>query len=132
VKQNLAVILLALFVGLTSSCTTLNRLNPAYASFDRGLALFNQGKFAESVPYFEEATHENPEFAKAYVYLGRAYISQSRWRAAIPPLRTAFRLSPGEAQEEIADLIIDAIFAAALNDFKSGKEPDPGRFRDTL
>ena len=85
---------------LLASCASLGHFNPAYESFDRGLALFNQGHFAEAASYFERATCENPEFGEAYFYLGRAYLSQSRWRSAIPPLRTAFRLSPRAAQQE--------------------------------
>lgn len=125
-KTNIASIFLALaLVFAASSCATLGRFDPAYDSFDQGLALFNQGRFAEAVPYFEDATHANPEFAQAYFYLGRAYVSQSMWRAAIQPLRTAFRLSPREAQQEVMDLIIDATFAALLNDFKLGEKLQP-------
>jgi len=112
-------------VFTASSCAALRNFNPAYDNFDRGVALFNQGRFAEAVPYFEDATHSNPEFAQAYFYLGRAYVSQSMWRAAIQPLRTAFRLSPRETQREILDLILDATFAAALNDFRLGEERRP-------
>jgi tetratricopeptide (TPR) repeat protein len=107
---------------LLASCATLGRFDPAHESFDRGLALFNQGHFAEATLYFERATRENPEFGEAYFYLGRAYLSQSKWRSAIPPLRTAFRLSPRAAQQEIMDLILDATFAAAVNDFRLGEE----------
>lgn len=127
-----SLVLLAAFVFL-SSCATLGRFNPAYESFDRGVALFNQGHFAEAVPHLERATRENPEFGEAYFYLGRAYLSQSKWRAAIPPLRTAFRLSPREAQQEIMSLIMDATFAAALNDFNLGGERGrPERFKELL
>jgi tetratricopeptide (TPR) repeat protein len=110
------------FAVFVSSCASLGRFNPAYESFDRGLALFNQGHFAEAVPHFERATRQDPEFGEAYFYLGRAYLSQSKWRAALPPLRTAFRLSPREAQQEIINLIMDATFAAAVNDFNLGGE----------
>jgi len=133
--NRLAMLFLSLaLVFSASSCASLGRLNPAYDSFDRGLALFNQGRFAAAVPYFEDATHENPEYAQAYFYLGRAYISQSKWRAAIQPLRAAFRLSPREAQQEIMDLILDATFAAALNDFGLGEErtPPPARPMELL
>ncbi|MBI2532422.1 MAG: hypothetical protein HYW03_09445 [Deltaproteobacteria bacterium] len=76
---------------------------------------------------------EDPEFAQAYFYLGRAYVSESRWRAAIQPLRTAFRLAPEAAKQEIMDLLIDATFAAALNDFNLGDRiAPPARFKDTL
>ena len=116
-----ASLFLALAI-LAGSCAGLGRFNPAYESFDRGVALFNQGHFAEAVPHFERATRQNPEFGEAYFYLGRSYLSQSKWRAAIPPLRTAFRLSPREAQQEIMNLIMDATFAAAVNDFNLGRE----------
>jgi tetratricopeptide (TPR) repeat protein len=122
-KNRIVMACLALaLVFSAASCTTLRRFDPAYDSFDHGLSLFNQGRFAAAIPYFEDATHENPEFGQAYFYLGRAHLSQSQWRAAIQPLRTAFRLSPREAQQEIMDLILDATFAAALNDFRLGGE----------
>lgn len=132
-KNKLATFVLALAVTLTSSCATLGRFNPAYGSFDQGLSLFNQGRFGEAIPYLEDATREDPEFAEAYFYLGRAYISQSRWRAAIQPLRAAFRLAPKESQQEIMNLLVDAMFAAALNDFNLGGERTPPvRFKEVL
>jgi tetratricopeptide (TPR) repeat protein len=112
-------------VVFTSSCSALGRFNPARDSFDQGLALFNQGRFAAAEPYFKDAIHQDPEFAQAYFYLGRAYVSQSKWRQALQPLRTAFRLSPREAQQEILDLIIDATFAAGMNEFSLGEERTP-------
>lgn len=128
-----AIVLLTVATIFLGSCASLGRFNPAYETFDRGVALFNQGHFADSVPYFERATRQDPEFAEAYFYLGRAYISQSKWRAAIPPLRTAFRLSPSGAQQEILNLIMDATFAAALNDFNLGGERGrPERAKELL
>ena len=129
-KNRFATVCLALVVTMTSACATLR---PGYTSFDHGRALFNQGRFDEAVPYLEDATREDPEFAEAYFYLGRAYISQSRWRAAIQPLRTAFRLAPRESQQEIMNLLVDAMFAAALNDFDLGGERRaPVRFNSAL
>jgi len=132
-KIRLATVFLAFALVVTSSCATLGRFSPGYDSFEQGLALFNQGRFAAAEPYFERATRQNPDFAEAYFYLGRTYISQSKWRSAIQPLRTAFRLSPREAQQEIMDLILDATFAAALNDFKLGEDRRPPvRFEETM
>ena len=131
--KNRAILYLTVATIFLGSCASLGRLDPAYDSFDRGLALFTQGHFSDSVPYFERATRQNPEFGEAYFYLGRAYVSQSKWRAAIPPLRTAFRLSPRDAQQEILNLIMDATFEAALNDFNFGGErsrPEP--FKELL
>jgi tetratricopeptide (TPR) repeat protein len=133
-KKSIATPCLVLALMLATSCASLGRFSAAHDSFNRGLALFNQGQFDAAIPYFEDATHEDPQFGQAYFYLGRAYISQSKWRAAIQPLRTAFRLSPREAQQEIMDLILDATFAAALNDFKLGEErlSPPARSRELL
>ena len=127
-----ASIFLALALMSASACATIGHFR-GEDSFERGLALFNQGRFAASIPHFETATHEDPEFAQAYFYLGRAYVSESRWRSAIQPLRTAFRLAPEAAKQEIMDLLIDATFAAALNDFHLGDRiTPPARFKDTL
>lgn len=109
------MIFLTLTLASASACAALGRQD-----FDQGLALFNQGRFAAAIPYFEQATHDHPNSAQAYLYLGRAHLSQSNWRAAIQPLRTAFRLAPTESQGEIVNLIIDAGFAAALSDFRLG------------
>ena len=123
---------LALALLLSSACATVGHFR-GEDSFARGLALFNQGRFAAAIPYFEAATREDPDFAQAYFYLGRAYVSESRWRAAIQPLRTAFRLAPEAAKQELMDLLIDATFAAALNAFHLGDRlTPPARFSDTL
>lgn len=114
-QHRIAVIFLTLNVALVSACAILGRQN-----LDQGVALFNQGRFAEAIPYLEASTRDHPDSAQAYLYLGRAHLSQGNWRAAIQPLRTAFRLSPADAQEEIVNLIMDAGFAAALNDFRLG------------
>jgi len=119
-KKSIASLIFTLTVALTGSCALVGQGN-----FDQGLALFNQGRFAAAIPYFEEATYDNPNSAQAYLYLGRAHLSQSNWRAAIQPLRTAFRLSPTDAQQEILNLIIDAGFAAALNEFRLGDLLNP-------
>src|SRR5262245_18156067 len=115
-KSTLIPMTLFLVVTLGSACALVGRSN-----FDEGLALFNQGRFAAAIPYLEAATYDDPNSARAYFYLGRAYISQSNLRGAIQPLRTAFRLAPEQAQQEIINLIIDAGFAAVLNDFRFGE-----------
>jgi tetratricopeptide (TPR) repeat protein len=117
-------LILTFVVTVFGGCATMREFKAAN-SFEEGLSLFNQGRFEEAIPYFERATRENPNFAEAYFYLGRSHVSLSRWRSAIQPLRTAFRLAPREAQGEIMTLLIDAAFAAALNDFQLGGPPEP-------
>lgn len=118
------LLFLALTLSLSGGCATVGHFR-AEDNFARGLALFNQGRFTAAIPHLEAATRDDPEFAQAYFYLGRAYVSESRWREAVQPLRTAFRLAPEAAKQEIMDLLIDATFAAALNDFHLGDRLAP-------
>ena len=48
--KNRAILYLTVATIFLGSCASLGRLDPAYDSFDRGLALFNQGHFSDSVP----------------------------------------------------------------------------------
>jgi Flp pilus assembly protein TadD len=114
-----APLVLTMAVALLSSCATLRSLAPGHSSFEEGMALFNQGQFDSAIQHFRKSTLENPNSAQAYLYLGRSYISAGRWKSAIQPLRTAFRLSPHEARDEIMNLIVDAVFAAATMDSRS-------------
>src|SRR5688572_31561344 len=114
-RAALAPLALVMALTLLGSCATIRSLAPGQNSFEEGMALFNQGEFDSAVEQFRRATLENPKSAQAYLYLGRSYISLGRWKSAIQPLRTAFRLSPYEAKDEIMNLIVDAIFAAATN-----------------
>jgi tetratricopeptide (TPR) repeat protein len=130
-------LLLTLSLVFFSGCSTLRTFNPHH-DFERGVTLFNQGQFEAAIPYFETATRDNPDFAPAYFYLGRSYVSLSRWRSAIHPLRAAFRLAPNEAKGEIMSVLTDAMFAVALNDFHLGDgrsplpERPPQRFENPL
>ena len=120
-------------VALLSSCAALRSLSPGYDSFEAGMASFNQGQFDSAIQHFRQSTLENPNSAQAFLYLGRSYISAGRWRSAIQPLRTAFRLSPHEAKDEIMNLIVDAIFAAATDYPRSGESGSSGdRYKDLL
>lgn len=95
-------------------CAPLNGYPPEQADFDRGLALFNHGDFKRAIPYFLRATEESPDSAEAYLYLGRSYLSMRRWRAALQPLRTAYRLAPDETKDQVFEIMMDAFLGAAL------------------
>jgi Flp pilus assembly protein TadD len=126
-------LILAMAVALLSSCATIKSFTPGHDSLEEGMALFNQGQFDSAIEHFKRSTLENPKSAQAYLYLGRSYISVGRWKSAIQPLRTAFRLSPYEARDEIMNLIIDAVFAAAVNDPRLGESgSSPDRYKELL
>jgi tetratricopeptide (TPR) repeat protein len=85
------------------------------SAFEQGLTLFNQGHYQKAIPHFTQATQLDPEFDRAYLYLGRAYLNLGRWQEAIPPLRAALRLAPEQTKQEILSLLIDALMGAATH-----------------
>ncbi len=103
----------AVLLSLLLSGCSLRYFQAGEESFDQGLALFDQGRYEEAIPYFQQATGDNPDFGQAYLYLGRSYLNVRRWRDAIPPLRAAYRLSPTETKDEVFNLLLDALFAAS-------------------
>jgi tetratricopeptide (TPR) repeat protein len=124
-RKKRAFLWLFAIVLLASSCAGLRHFR-AGDSFERGLALFNKGQFEDAIPYFQRATDEDPKFAEAYLYLGRSHLSARHWREAIQPLRTAYRLAPEGAKDEVFNVLLDALLGAGLPPER------PERFRDTL
>jgi tetratricopeptide (TPR) repeat protein len=105
--------LCVIFINFLISCAGMSVKKTAQSEFESGLSLFNRGQYEEAIPHFERATELVPEFGKAYLYLGRAYLNLGKWQEALPPLRTAFRLAPEESNKEIAEIIMDFFFKNA-------------------
>ncbi len=108
-------------VCILSACSNLKLFESgAEREFNDGLTLFNAGHYEQAIPRFVKAAELDPDFAQAYIYLGRSYVSLNKWSEALPPLRAALRLSPAETKKQVVDILIDALFAAATNEFKNG------------
>ena len=114
------LILLIAATSVLASCAGLKNGPSAQQEFENGLASFNMGKCKQAIPRFEKAAELDPNFAKAYIYLGRSYLCERRWLDAISPLRTALRLSPAETRQEAMDILLDALLAAARDQFNKG------------
>jgi tetratricopeptide (TPR) repeat protein len=99
------------------SCATITSYQ-ARSEYDTGLSLFNRGLFSEAIPHFEKATEVDPDFAMAYLYLGRSHVSAGNYAQAINPLRTAYRLSPDNVKNQILDILLDALFNAGQSEIK--------------
>jgi tetratricopeptide (TPR) repeat protein len=108
------------FLFVVSSCAMLGIYPAAEKEFRQGVSLFNRGQYREAIGHFEKATELDPEFGKAYLYLGRSHLNLGEWSKAIPPLRTAWRLSPDETKKQIVDVLLDALLGAASQEFKKG------------
>jgi tetratricopeptide (TPR) repeat protein len=96
-------------------------ISPAVrADFEAGLALFNQGKFPEALPFFEKAVAAEPDFYEAQLYLGRTHLNMKNYAMAIPSLKRAYRLSPDDFKTQAIDILIDALLGAAFSELGKG------------
>ncbi len=119
--MRLFMILLALCCLM--SCAGLAVRPDSRAAFETGLTLFNQGKYEAAIPHFLQATELDPEFGRAFLYLGRSYLNLQRWFDALAPLRTAWRLAPGETKKEALAILLDALLGAASARLRQGEAP---------
>lgn len=120
-RQKKLALICFLVALVTASCTGMSFLSGAKGEFDAGINFFNRGVYDQAVPHFLKATELDPEFDKAYLYLGRSYLSLGRWSDAVQPLRTAYRLAPAETQKEIGSILFDALLSAAVGELKQGQ-----------
>jgi len=111
-----ACIALTMFMG----CASLGITTSADREFEMGLSFFSRGQYDEAIPYFVRATEIDAHYVDAFIYLGRSHLNRARWPQAIPPLRTAYRLSPVRTQGEVLNFLIDALLGAAGSDFGKG------------
>ncbi|ETW97643.1 MAG: hypothetical protein ETSY1_21865 [Candidatus Entotheonella factor] len=107
-------------LGGLVSCAGLNLPGDSQSAFEAGLGLFNQGQYEDAIPNFVKATEIDPEFGRAYLYLGRSHLNLRRWSGALAPLRTAYRLSPEETRQEAVQILIDALIGAGSASLAKG------------
>jgi tetratricopeptide (TPR) repeat protein len=120
-KERINVIITVVFLSLIlTSCAGMMINGEAQYTCEQGIALFNQGKFSEAIPYFEEAVSLEPDFYQAHLYLGRSHLNLRAYGKALAPLRSAYRVSPSDFKKEVADLLIDALLGAAFSELKGG------------
>lgn len=115
VKKVIGLILIIMI----SSCAGMF-LSRSEQAFESGLTLFNSGKYSDAAPYFEKAVGADPNFGKAYLYLGRCYLNLGKFREAVQPLRIAFGLEPEQFRNEIINLLLDAFLGAGMTSFRKG------------
>jgi tetratricopeptide (TPR) repeat protein len=131
-RKDVAMVLVICLFFL-SSCASVGLFPGAKNEFDRGLALFNSGKYQQAIPHFRKASEMDSDFADAYLYLGRSHLNLGKWVEAISPLRTALRLSPDTTRKEIIAILVDALFGAASSELKRGNfRSSIGYFKDVL
>lgn len=120
VRPVLPILILIIGIYALTGCAGMSARADGQTAFQQGLALFNQGQFQEAIAHFTKATQLDPEFGRAYLYLGRAYLNLRRWQDAIVPLRTALRLEPEQTKQEILSFLVDALMGAATHQVQQG------------
>ena len=124
---------IAICLFFFSACASVGLFSGAKNEFDRGMALFNSGKYQEAIPHFQKSAEIDPDFSDAYLYLGRSYLNSGKWIEAISPLRTALRLSPDKTRKDIIAILVDALFGAASSELKRGNfQSSIGYFKEVL
>jgi len=119
-KFKYIVLISFLIITLFTSCAGLGTKGSALAQFEKGLSLFNSGKYDKATSHFIRATELDPEYTKAYIYLGRSYIGLKQWYRSLHPLRTAYRISPDQAKTEVSNLLIDTLFTLVIAEIRKG------------
>lgn len=66
--------------------------------FQTGFRLFLEKKFAEALPYFEEAAKENPDSSGVYPFIGECNFQLRRYQEAIEAFKQAIRINPDFAE----------------------------------
>ena len=120
-KFKYIVLISFLIITLFTSCAGLRTGGSALIEFEKGLSLFNRGRYENASAHFIRATELDPEYTKAYIYLGRSYIGLKQWYSALHPLRTAYRISPDQAKTEVSNLLIDTLFSLVIGEIRKGK-----------
>jgi tetratricopeptide (TPR) repeat protein len=71
--------------------------NSTWSYFNKGRLLYDQGKFAEALPFFEDAVRRDNRNADAYYFAGASQVELSRFTDALVYLNTATTLQPTNA-----------------------------------
>lgn len=79
-KNLFLLIIISIFTG----CST-----PGKDSYDNGVKLFQEMKYRESLPDFQKAISENPDFGEAYMYKGRAFTLLQQYDSSINNFQSA-------------------------------------------
>ena len=113
-------IISVLVITFFGSCAGLRTGDSALIEFEKGLSLFNSGKYDKATSHFIRATELDPDYTQAYIYLGRSYIGLKQWYSALHPLRTAYRISPAKTRTEVSNLLIDTLFTLVIGEIRTG------------
>ena len=71
-------IVFSILILTTTGCGTKGN-----ESYNAGVQLFQEKKYNECIPKFQQAVQENPDFGEAYMMMGRAFNSLQQYDLSI-------------------------------------------------
>mgnify|MGYP000716510643 CR=1 FL=1 len=72
------------------------------AHLRQGIALYNQGRYAQAVEAFRKAIQADPRFSRAYAWLGLAYVKLNQPRPALEAFRKVVEIVPNSEDARVA------------------------------
>lgn len=88
----------AFSIAIYSSTPVLGLTESGEVAFERGLASFEQQKWAEALSYFDETIKTDPDYAPAHHYRGMTLLKLLQPEEAIKALAKAKSLDPNERE----------------------------------
>lgn len=69
---------------------------PAGADWNAGIQLYNEGRFADAMEYFQATVKSNPNWPGGYLMLGRCQLALKQYDEALVNLRRSVELGPDD------------------------------------
>ncbi|MEO8209921.1 MAG: tetratricopeptide repeat protein [bacterium] len=104
-KLRFTFLILTILISLAlSGCGTKGK-----DSYDAGVKLFEEQKYAGAISNFKKTVEENPDFGEAYMYMGRAYNLLQQYDLSIESYQKALGIfKQGKFNAGVANLNDDA------------------------
>lgn len=81
--------------SVDSKCeVNVSKIGDSLEAQNIGINLFNDGKIAPAIRFFERAIELKSDFAVAHYYLGKCYFQQGNKKKAKEEFKTAYKISP--------------------------------------
>lgn len=99
---------------IDAAMTEMQKIDPAEIQdanvfYNFGSLLFDQGRIADAVTYFELALQRNPRFADAHLQLGICMVAERKPDQARPHFERVIELDPGSANAALAQDFLNSL-----------------------
>ena len=123
--QASTLMLAVMMISIASACGGSEDTSgaEAFAEYERGVTLQEQGNLARALEAYNAALSINPRLVEAYAERGFIYISYDNWNLALANLNRAIELDPDLAKAyNYRGMVFDSLQDSenALRNFRDG------------